>query len=740
MKRRQFLKGGAALVVSFSWGLAWPQSDGEAGKGQGPDAALPGSLKIQPYLDGWIRVDADGAITVMTGKAELGQGIKTALLMLAAEELIVDPERITMLSADTEKTPNEGYTAGSHSMQDSGTAIRMAAAQIRVIFAARAAQHLAVSTDQLHFSDGTISAGQQSVTYQQLLGEDITHVKALPSAAFIQASARTLIGKSYPRIDLPAKVSGGAAYVQDLRLEGMVHARLVRPPSPGATLASLDTGAVLALPGVLKVVQDGRFVAVIAEHEFEAVRAQRVLAAGIRWQPEAAYLWPMEKLYESIRAATREDYLILDKTDPSRSGVTTLSASYLRPYQMHGSIGPSCAVAWLQGDKMTVWSHTQGVFPLRKALAQLLGVEASKVHTIHAEGAGCYGHNGADDAAGDAALCARALPGRPIRLQWSREDEHGWEPLAPPMIADLQASLDASGTIVSWQHEVFSNTHTTRPGGAGDLLGATLLEQPFKPSTPKPIPQPEGGGDRNAVPLYVFPNTRVVHHFVTDMPRRVSAMRGLGAYVNVYAIESFMDEAALVAGVDPVDYRLRHLEDPRARAVVMLAAERFGWRDFKRLQARGRGFAFARYKNLGAYLAIAVEMELWRDTGKARLIRAVCAVDSGEIVSPDGIRNQVEGGVIQSLSWTTLEAVQLDGTHVTSLDWAGYPILRFEDLPESIEVHIVPQPGQPFLGTGEASQGPTAAAIANALADASGTRLRELPFTPARVRAALGVR
>ena len=740
MKRRRFLKGGAALVVSFSWGLAWPQANSGAGTGQGSDAGLPGSLKAQPYLDGWIRIDASGAITVMTGKAELGQGIKTAVLQLAAEELMIDPKHILIISADTEQTANEGYTAGSHSMQDSGTAIRMAAAQMRAILAARAAVQLGVSSDQLKFANGTISANGQQLSYQQLLTDGVTHVKAEPNAKFLAAAQQVLIGTSYPRIDIPAKVSGGSAYVQDLRFDGMVHARIVRPPSPGAALRSIDPSSVTALPGVIKVIQDGRFIAVVADHEFEAIRAQRMLAANIKWDVEPAHLWPTDRLYASIRAAKREDYVIVDRPAGSQAAAKTLSATYLRPYQMHGSIGPSCAVAWQKEGRMTVWSHTQGVFPLRKAIAQLLGVDELNVHCIHAEGAGCYGHNGADDAAGDAAICARAMNGRPVRLQWSREDEHGWEPLAPPMIADLSASLDQAGNIIGWQHDVYSNTHATRPGGAGDLIGATLLETPFKPSLPKPIPQPEGGGDRNAIPLYQFPSARVVHHFVTDMPRRVSAMRGLGAYVNVYAIESFMDEAALAAGADPVEYRLRHLQDARARAVVALAAQRFGWDNFVHGPARGRGFAFARYKNLGAYLAIAVEIELWRDTGKARVIRAVCAIDSGEIVNPDGIRNQVEGGVIQSLSWTTLESVQLDGTHVTSLDWGSYPILRFDDVPQSIDVHIVPQPGQPFLGTGEASQGPTAGAIANAIADATGTRLRELPFTPARIRGALGVR
>ena len=538
--------------------------------------------------------------------------------------------------------------------------------------------------------------------------------------------------------DLPAKVSGGAAYVQDLRMEGMVHARVVRPPSPNASLLNFDSSAIEQLPGVLKVVQDGRFIAVIASGEYQAVVAARDLKDRIGWSEDATMLATPDQLYSQLRSARQDTYLISNRGDASAVGDQTLSATYLRPYQMHGSIGPSCAVALRDGDKTTVWTHTQGVFPLRKALAELLGRPEADVHCIHREGAGCYGHNGADDVAGDAALLAAAFPGRPVRVQWMREDENGWEPLAPPMIIDLQGSLDHQGKISSWKHEVYSGTHTTRPGKAGDLLAGVLIAKPFIPTVPKPIPQPEGGGDRNAVPLYTFASTKVVHHFVTDMPRRISAMRGLGAYANVFAIESFMDELAAAASADPVEFRLRHLDDERARAVITLAADKFGWSHRTPAAGRGFGFAFARYKNLGAYLALALEIELWRDVGQARVRRVVAAVDSGEIVSPDGIRNQVEGGIVQSISWTNLEAVRFTRNHVASLDWAGYPILRFMDVPDSIDVHIVEQPGQPFLGTGEASQGPTAAAVANAIADATGTRCRELPFNLERLRQTFG--
>jgi CO/xanthine dehydrogenase Mo-binding subunit len=731
MKRRAFLKTGGALIVAFTV----PALQAEEAK----TPPLPGSLKVEPYLDGWIRIDASGLVRVMTGKAELGQGIKTALLQLAATELVLPPERITMVTADTMQTANEGYTSGSHSMQDSGTAIRHAAAQTRVILLQRAAEHFGVAADALQIADGRISYGSASIAYGELVGDGLTHVQANPQSRFEGDGPTRMIGKSLPRIDLPGKVSGGMAYVQDLRLPGMVHARMVRPISPDARLNALDATAVEQMPGVLKVVRDGRFIGVLAEQEYQAITASKALRALAQWDDSAAALPAADEMYRVLRSSRQEVDVILDRGSVPDQSDKQLFATYLRPYQMHGSIGPSCAVALRDGDKTTVWTHTQGVFPLRKALAELLGRPESDVHCIHTEGSGCYGHNGADDVAADAALLAAALPGRPVRVQWMREDEHGWEPLAPPMIVDLRASLDETGKISSWQHEVWSGTHSTRPGKAGDLLAGVLIEKPFAPSVPKPIPQPEGGGDRNAIPLYSFANARVVHHFVLDMPRRISAMRSLGAYANVFAIESFMDELALAASADPVAFRLAHLDDPRGRAVIALAAEQFGWASRTARPGHGYGFAFARYKNLGAYLAMALEIELWRDSAQLRVKRVVAAVDSGEVVSPDGIRNQIEGGIVQAISWTNLEAVRFNQSSVAALDWAGYPILRFLDVPESVEVHIVDQPGQPFLGTGEASQGPTAAALANAIVDATGERCRELPFDRARLRKTFGV-
>jgi len=729
--RREVLAGGA-LVVAFAlrprgWAAAAPEGA----------PVLPGSLAKQPFLDGWIQVGADGRITVFTGKAELGQGIKTALVQVAAEELVVDPARVQIVTADTARTADEGYTAGSHSLQDSGTAIRNAAAQVRVLLANLAAHRLGVPAEQLQAANGTLRAADgRSVGYGELVTGQELHVQAQPQSLLRTTAQFTVMGHDLPRLDIPAKVTGGVAYVQDLRLPGMVHARVLRPPSPGAQLRAFDAEAIEKLPGVLKVVRDGRFIAVIAQREWQAVTAWRALAHAAQWDEQAS-LPDQRQLYQDVLSWPARDIVIANQGDAATPGAKTLNAGYLRPYQLHASIGPSCAVAQLQEGRTTVWTHSQGVFPLRKALAQLLSVPEEQVRCIHTEGSGCYGHNAADDVAADAALLAQALPGRPVRVQWMREDEHMWEPYGPAMVTGLQATLDAAGTLVAWKHEVWSNTHSTRPGAAGDLLAGQHVAKAFPPSPTKPGQQPEGAGDRNAIPLYTIPNLQVVHHFLPQGPLRTSALRSLGAYMNVFSIESFMDELARAAGADPVAFRLKHLADARAQDVVKLAADRFGWSAWKRGANRGRGFAFARYKNLAAYAAIACEVEVHRESGALRILRVVAAVDSGEVVNPDGVRNQMEGGIVQAASWTLAEEVAFDRTRILSRDWAGYPILRFPDVPRSVEVHVVPRPGQPFLGTGEAAQGPASAALANAVADACGARVRQLPITRERLRRAL---
>jgi nicotinate dehydrogenase subunit B len=742
ISRRAALAGAGALVFGFSSvGRTLAQEGGAATPHAPP---LPGSLKRTPFLDSWIRVGADGNVTVLTGKAELGQGIKTALMQIAAEQLDVEFERLTLVTADTALTANEDYTAGSHSMQDSGTAILNAAAQVRQLLVAEAATRAGLPADQMRTDKGVVIAPDgKRFAYGELVGAQMLHVQASPQSPLKNPAQFKVMQRSIPRVDIPAKVTGGEAYVQDMRLDGMVHARIVRPPSYGAQLLGIDSARVETMPGVRKVVRDGSFLGVIAESEFQAIEAMRALAASARWQ-ETAELPRSTDLPAFLMRLPSRDITVADAHNPTSVAVKSISATYSRPYLSHGSIGPSCAVALFQDDALTVWTHTQGVFPDREAIAEMLGMPKEKVRCIHREGSGCYGHNGADDAAADAALLARALPGRPVRLQWMREQEHTWEPYGPAMVAKLSASLDGNGNIVDWDYGVWSNTHTTRPGPAGSFLAARYLASAFPEPEPKPIPMPEGGGDRNSIPLYKFPSVRVINHFLPDMPIRVSALRALGAYMNIFAIESFMDELAAGAGADPVQFRLKHLDDPRARDVVSLAAQRFGWADTpaaaspRRDSGRGRGFAFARYKNLGAYCAIACEVEVKPDTGQPRLVRAVAAVDSGQVVNPDGIANQIEGAILQSMSWTLYENVTFDDRHITSVDWASYPILRFSAVPDSVEVHLIDRPGLPFLGSGEAGQGPASAAVANAIADATGHRLRDLPLSRERIKAAIG--
>ncbi|MCO6048258.1 molybdopterin-dependent oxidoreductase [Mesorhizobium sp. RP14(2022)] len=737
LSRRGLLKGAGALVVSFSMSRAFAQ-EGEVAGGAPKEAVpeLPGALAQSPFLDSWIRIEADGSIKVFTGKAELGQGVKTAILQVAAEELEVEPRAIEMITADTGQTPNEGYTAGSQSMPNSATAVRNAAAQARALLIGQAAGRWSLDPATLRAENGSVIAPNgETLSYGALVSSTLLHVEAQPQSPLKAPDQLRQIGQSMQRIDIPGKVTGGEAYVQDMRMTGMVHARVVRPPSYGAQLQAVDTAGVDAMPGVVGVVRDGDFLAVVADKEFRAIKAMRMLAKAAQWS-ESETLPDSSALPDFLRQLPREDGTVASEGTPVPSA-HTYEASFTRPYQAHGSIGPSCAVALWEDERMTVWSHTQGVYPDQKAIGEMLELGPDRLRVVHREGSGCYGHNGADDAAADAALIAQRFPGRPVRVQWMREQEHGWEPLGPAMVTQVRAGIDASGQISEWNYELWSNTHSTRPGPAGALLAGRHSAKRFAPEEPELEITKSGNGDRNSVPLYVSPSKQVVWHFLKDMPLRVSALRGLGAYANVFSIESTMDELALLAKTDPVAFRLKHLEDLRAKAVVEEAATRFGWSNEPLPQNTGRGFGFARYKNFAAYCAIALEAEIDPISGRVQVKRVVSAIDSGQAVNPDGIRNQTEGGILQSLSWTLFEAVPFDRTRVTGIDWSTYPILRFSGVPASVEVHVIDRPGEPFLGSGEAAQGPMAGAIANAIRHATGLRLTDLPFSRERVRAAL---
>jgi CO/xanthine dehydrogenase Mo-binding subunit len=731
--RRAVLKRGA-LVLGFSLLPAAARAEFNA-MGLPPLAnpRLAGSLKNTPMLDAWIRVAADGKVTVCSGKVELGTGLRTALMQIALEQLELAPADIRFIGGDTSLTPNEGFTAGSHSVADSGAALLHASAQVAALLREGAAAQWKLEPAAVSLRAGrAVAIDGRSMHYGEAvrgLRAPGLHRVASETSPLRDPSRYRLIGKPVPRVDIPAKVSGGAAYVQDMRLPGMLHARVVRPPRPGARLAQADLAGVGRLPGVRKVVRDGSYLAVLADDEWRAIAAMNALATATRWEGGTPLPRP-DAIHATLQSLPAEDIVVLKRGRLGAPRGAGMQARHTKQYVMHGSIGPSCAVGLLADGMLTVWTHTQGVFPLRAALAELVNMPLDKVRCIHAEGAGCYGQNGADDVAADAALLACAVPGSPVRVQLMRDQENLWEPFAPAMVTSVRAHLDERGRIDQWQYELWSGSHNERPGNAGKLVPAWLLAKPILPSPSLPMPQPEGGGDRNAVPLYDIPNAHVVNHFLPVTPLRSSAMRSLGAHLNIVTIESALDELAHLAGADPVRFRLDHLaSQPRAQAVVARAAERFGWRaDAKPVRHRGRGFGFGQYKNLMAYVAIAVDLAYDPDRNQVRILRVACAADCGQVVNPDGARNQLEGAIIQSASWTLHEQLRYGPDGIASSDWSSYPILRFSGVPERIEVDLLDQPGQPFLGVAEAAQGPMAAAIANALAQATGARRYRLPL------------
>ncbi|MEI7294398.1 molybdopterin cofactor-binding domain-containing protein [Paraburkholderia tropica] len=732
--RRHFMISGA-LFVAFSMAPGAKlfaqeviADEGAAVHVSKETQALAGSLKTNPMLDAWIKITPEGKVTVFTGKVELGTGVRTALLQVAAEELNMAPALITFLTADTGASPDEGLTAGSHTIADSGSALLNAAAQVRGLLVDAAATHFNVDGATLVANNAVIRARDgRMMSYGEAVGLVNLHRSATPTSPLKDPKTFRVIGTSLPRVDIPSKVTGGVGYVQDMALPGMLHARVVMPPVYDAHLTAYDEATVMKMPGVVRIVRNGSMLAVVAKGEWQAVQAQRVLSAGSVWTNGRALPDP-HTVHRDLKVIATEPIKIADHHAPMPPAVKTLSAQFTKRYMMHGSIGPSCSVALFDGTQMTVWTHSQGVYPLRDALAELLSLPKEHVRCVHVEGSGCYGHNGADDVAAHAALIAAAMPGQPVRVQWMREQEHTWDHYTPAMVTEVKAAIDANGRIVDWNYALWSSSHNERIVNAGRLLPARMLETPFVSAPSTPMLQPEGGGDRNGIPLYVLPNIYVMNNFSPTMPLQTSAMRSLGAHMNVFSIESTMDDLARMAGVDPVEFRLRHLDDERAKDVIKLAAKQFGWPRAPRARNRGVGFGFARYKNLMGYVAVAVEVSIEPETGQVTLEHAEAAVDCGQIVNPDGIRNQIEGGIIQSASWTLHESLQFDTQRIRSFDWGTYPILRYSSAPKQINVHLIDRPGAPFLGAAEAAMGPTAGALGNALFDASGKRVRDLPL------------
>ncbi len=699
--------------------------------------ALPQSLAATPRLDRWVRFDPERTVTVWSGKVEIGQGIRTALAQIAADELDVDIERIIVIDGDTTRSPDEGYTSGSQSIEFGGMSVRQACAEVRALFLDEAARSFEVSTTELRVRDGSIHlAGTDLATSYWDLAARVDLARDATGAVPAKPPAqRRVAGQSVHRRDLPAKLTGGA-YVHDMTLPAMVYGRVLRPPSRGARLETFDAATISALPGVVAVVVNGSFVGICAEREEQAVAALKAARAASSWR-ERASLPESAEVRDFLCAMPAERTIVGSKGEPPTTGVAKrIAASYSKPYLAHASIGPSCALARLEQGRFTIWSHTQGSHHLRNQVARALGVAAADVDVIHTDGAGCYGHNGADDVALDAALLARAC-GRPVLAQWTREDELASSPCGSGMVVDIAASLDADGRVIGWQHEIWSHTHSSRPGsGEGvDLLAAWHLDPPLAPSRTKDVPLPRGGASRNSTPPYDFPSQEIACNLVLESPLRVSALRSLGAYANVFAIESFIDELAAAVDEDPIAFRLRHLGDPRARAVIEAAAKAAKWMPGRNGDGtHGRGIGFGRYKGVSAWCAVIAEVAVG---ARVEVKRVIAAVDAGEVINPDALANQIEGGIVQAISWTLKERVLWDTTRVTTRSWESYPILRFDEVPE-IEVKIIERPEATPLGVGECAAGPTAAALANALYDAMGVRVRDLPLTPERIARAFG--
>jgi nicotinate dehydrogenase subunit B len=699
---------------------------------------LPTLLANNPRLDQWVGFAAPGRVTVSTGRVEIGQGVLTAMVQIAAEELDVAADRILLHTGDTDLTPNEGYTAGSQSIQFGGVALRMACAEVRALFLDHAAAQFGYSRQDLSVHDGAIThrGGSTGHDYWSLAPAIDLKRHATGQAPIKKVGEYRVVGRNAPRVDLAAKVFGEPAFVHDMVLKGMAHARVVRQPRRGAAIKAIDDDALRrAAKGPIEIVRHGDFLAIVGADESVVEAVAAVAPNHVAWegvdainpfQEEARWLLQQPSIDRVVGPPPPVDPIL---------GMTRHEATYTRMHIAHASVAPSCALALYRDGRLQVWTHSQGVYPLRDALARTLKLDPAVISVKHVQGPGCYGHNGADDAAADAAVIAFRRPGQPVKVRWRREEEFAFEPVSPAMVVTVRAALDGSGRPADWTTEIWSGRHSSRPGGGGNLLAAEALPDPPSPPPATESSYPPGAGTRNGEPLYDFSAKRIVHHLIAETPVRTSSLRGLGATLNVFAIESSVDELAERAGTDPVAYRLAILSDERARTVVEHAARLSGWQPgMPPGTGRGRGIGFARYKNFAAYAAVVAEVEVEESV---RLLRVWCAADAGLVINPDGAINQLEGGVIQAASWALKEGVRLDGAGISSRDWESYPVLRFSEVPEVTAELVCPSAERPPLGIGEASGGPTVAAIGNAVAHALGARIRDLPMTRERIMAAL---
>jgi nicotinate dehydrogenase subunit B len=730
ISRRDALLGSGALVVTFS--LA------------GIDRAIAQAATKPVALtevDSFLAIDRSGKVTVYSGKVDLGTGVHTALQQIVADELDVPMSRIELMQGDTLLTPDQGKTWASVTIQIGGVQLRQAAAAARAALVDNAAKMLGVPVAQLTVADGVISGGRKKVAYAELIGGKSFSIKLDPKQPVKEKDPRDykLVGKPVPRLDIPDKLTGKFIYMQDFRVPGMLHGRVVRPPAIGAKLESVDERSIADMPGMIKVVRDGDFLGVVAASEWAAIRAASELKAT--WSkaetlPDQAKLWDYVRTTKVVKDEVTSN--VGNTTDAmSKDDAKTLKATYDFAIHTHGSIGPSCAIAEFKDGKLTSWSASQATHALRGQLAQMFALPPENVRCIYVEGAGCYGRNGHEDAAADAGLLAKAV-GKPVRVQWSRADEHGWDPKGPPTLIDLRAAMDSASNVTAWESDFF--IPQAGPGGLDvPLTAATLAGLPQQP-----VPFPGNIHQDSAIP-YKFANVKTVCRRLETTPFRPSWIRTPGRLQNTYANESFVDELAAAAAMDPLDFRLKYLDPADKRGIELLQrlAKLANWQKRPSPQksvsgnvANGRGMSYVKYELARTYIGVVAEVEVGRSTGEIRVPKFYVAHDCGQIINPDGVKNQIEGCVVQTLSRTLIEELKFNRSQVTSLDWESYPILTFPLVPEII-IDLIDRPTEKPWGAGEPAASVIPSAISNAVFDATGVRLRSIPYTPAKVKAAM---
>jgi nicotinate dehydrogenase subunit B len=727
VSRRELLKS-AAIVVGFSF------AGSSAAIAQ--SLARPGRTLAPTEVDSFLALRPDGSVIVYSGKVDLGTGHRIAMRQMVGEELSVPVQRIELIEGDSALTPDQGSTSGSRGVTGGGVQLRQAAATLREGLFALGAARLQKPADDLRLVDGAVVASDGSkVSVAELAGDRRLNLKMNPKAPLKKPSEFQLIGKPLPRPDIPDKATGRHVYVHDFTLPGMLHARVVRPPAVGAEVLAVDESSVAALPGV-RVVRIKDFIGVVSPDEWAAIRAARELK--VQWSDGAPLVTHEGVIEWARRGPFIGEETIVNKGDAARLAAMEkspekLAATYSWPLQSHASIGPSCSVADVKADGATIWTASQASHRLVHSCAALLEMPREKVRVVYLDGAGCYGMNGHDDASAEAAMLSKAV-GQPVRVQWSREEELGWDPKGPPQLLELRATLTPEGRIDAWETEMWL------PRATANLQWIPLLS-PLAAGLKQPDGQSTGLATQNGDPPYPANAMKVRVHWLGAAPLRPSNIRAPGKVANSFAVESFVDELAAQAKIDPIEFRLRDLSDPRGREVMERMAKMMQWsarpspaaRSQRRL-ASGRGMAYVHYKHNETYVAMGMDIEVDRGSGEIRVRRVACAHDCGLMINPDTVRAQVEGNILQTLSRTLYEETRFDKSRVTSVDWATYPLLRFPEVPR-LDIELVQRLDQPPLGAGEAASSPVAAALANAVFDATGVRARAVPFTRERMRA-----